>query len=171
MPLSDDPEKRARQLANLKPGAGAWRPGASPNLKHGLYTRRPERVLLGSVFSEIVDALEDQVPLRGPDGQMLGNFVMACEVAAIQMVRVRRALGYLATNGEVDERGRPRPEAEALEKSLERLFGYLDKLGATPTSYARLGFDVARTGVTVAELMADHEPGPRADVEGDGVDG
>lgn len=157
MPLSEDPEKRQRQLENLRPGAGAWPPGATPHLKHGLRTRRPDRVLLGTAANEITEALEAQVPLRGPDGRVLPEFTTAIESAALQLLVVRRVLGYLLNQGWEDERGRLRPEVEGLERANARLRVHLDGLGATPASYAKLGFDVARTGATLAEQLAERE--------------
>lgn len=173
-PLSDDPERRARQLANLRPGAGAWQPGKATNIKSGWRTRRPERVLLGEAFGEIVGALEDQVPLRGDDGEMLPAFTTAVEAAALQLIIVRRILGFLQTHGWEDERKRMRPEVDRLQGANERLSRAMDRLGATPTSYARLGFDVAR-GQSLAEQMAvlaaEDEAPPAAatddDIEGE----
>jgi hypothetical protein len=154
MGLSSDPKKRARQLANLQPGAGAWEPGATPNLKHGLRTQRPARLLLGESAMEIVDALEAQVPLKGPDGQVLPEFTAAVEAAALQLVLVKRTFGYLQTHGFEDARGRLRPEVEGAERALNRFRRHLDSLGATPASYARLGFDVARTDEVMRDATA-----------------
>lgn len=168
-PLSSDPEKRQRQLANLpntrgEPTAGSWKAGQpSPNLKHGLRSRRPGP-LLGEAAAEIVDALADTVPLKGPDGQVLPQFVPAVESAALDLIVVKRVLGYLTTHGFEDERGRLRPEVDGLSKVNQRLQKALDRLGATPTSYARLGFDVARTGASLATAMSDPDPERRAEL-------
>lgn len=150
MPLSEDPEARARQLANLRqgggPNAGSWEPGqASPTLTHGLRTRRPPGPLLGEAASEIVDALAETVPLRAPDGGVMPQFIPAVEAAAVDLIIVRRALGFLTAKGWEDARGRLRPEVDGLSKANARFMAKLDALGATPVSYARLGFDVART--------------------------
>lgn len=171
-PLSDDPEKRERQLQNLKPGAGAWQPGKATNLKSGWRTRRPDRVLLGEAAAEIVAALEDQVPLRGADGEMLPAFTTAVEAAALSLITVKRILGFLMNKGWEDERGRMRPEVEHLERANVRLFGMLDRLGATPTAYARLGYDTART-VDLARDMAEDAERERQerDEEGGVVEG
>jgi hypothetical protein len=65
-PLSPDPEKRDRQLANLRPGAGAWREGATPHLRHGLRSRRPGPLVIGPVMEEHVMALEAVVRCAAP---------------------------------------------------------------------------------------------------------
>jgi hypothetical protein len=58
-------------------------------------------------------------------------------------VQIERCRGFLATHGHEDERGNWRPENDVLDKKLAAYLAALDKLGATPTAYARLGFDVA----------------------------
>lgn len=147
-PLSNDPVKRAAQLSNLRrggePNAGSFKPGQpSPNLKHGLRSRQPGP-LLGDAAIEIVDALAATVPLRSPDGEVLPQFVPAVESAALDLIVVKRVLGYLTAHGFEDARGRLRPEVEGLSRANARLMSKLADLGATPTSYARLGFDVVR---------------------------
>jgi len=68
MALSDDPAKRAAQLANLKRGgganAGSFKAGQpSPNLRHGLHTRPPDEPaewrlqILSPAAQEILEGL------------------------------------------------------------------------------------------------------------------
>ena len=66
------------------------------------------------------------------------------EAAALLLIQIRRCDGYLRTHGETDVRGRFGPEVEQLDRTISRFIATLDKLGATPTSYGKLGFDVAR---------------------------
>ncbi len=131
-------------LANLRPGAGQWREGDTTNLKAGLRTRRPNRILFDETFGDLLDALEATVPLRGPDGAVLPQFLPALEVACVKLIALRRGLAFLAHNG-YEHRGRLRPEVEGVNKMAEGLMRDLDRLGATPTSYAKLGFDAVRT--------------------------
>lgn len=145
MPLSNDPEKRARQLANLRPGAGAWKRGQpSPNLRHGLRSRDPGPLILGGAASEILDALSAGVPLRDEHGDVPIHDRAAVEAAALHLIIVRRCLGYLSGHGFEDARGRLRPEVNDLGKATERLERSLDRLGMTPAGRAKLGLDVAR---------------------------
>ncbi len=137
--------------AQLKPGAGRWKPGQpSPNLRHGLHSGEdasPEwrRLILAPAADEIVEALADAVPLKGPDGRCLPQFRPAVEAAALLSIQVRRCVAYLSTQGDTDERGRLRQEVEQLDRATARYLSALRELGATPMSYGRLGFDVART--------------------------
>ncbi len=85
--------------AQLRPGAGAWKPGAAPHLKHGLRTRRPNRILFQETFHELLDSLEASVPLRGEDGRCLPQFMPAVEVATVKLIALRRGLAYLAGHG------------------------------------------------------------------------
>lgn len=169
MPLSSDPARRAAQLANLRPGAGAWKPGAAPALKHGGRTRAPER---SPAFSEaksaVVEQVERSVPIRGADGEVLPEFDLAVRMAAIQLVIVNRVAGWLQTHGWEDERGRLRlKEIEASERALARMRDWLRELAATPGSYSRAGLDVARTRREQddlalrwsRELAAESDPG------------
>lgn len=161
MPLSRDPEKRRRQLGNLRPGAGAWPPGATPNLRHGLRTREPSRLLLGAAASEVVDALAAGAPVRDADGGLPVHDETAVEAAALQLIIVRRVLGFLSTHGWEDARGNLRPEVEGLERANERLAKHLERLGCSPTSRARLGLDLSRQ-FDLAKHWAD-EDAERAD--------
>lgn len=148
-PLSDDPAKRERQLANLRRGgpanAGSFRPGQpSPNLKHGLRSREPGRLILGEAGREIVEALSAGVPLRDEHGDVPIYDRAAVEAAALHLIIVRRCLGYLSAHGFEDARGRLRPEIHDLGKANERLERSLDRLGMTPAGRARLGLDLVR---------------------------
>jgi hypothetical protein len=143
-PIGGGGARHPNSLANLRPGAGAWPPGAAPRLRHGLRTRRPDRLLLGGAASEIIDALEAGVPVRDADGDVPVHDRVAVEAAALQLIIVRRVLGFLTTNGFEDERGRLRPEVEGLERANARLLAALDRLGMTPASRVRLGLDLSR---------------------------
>ena len=177
VPLSDDPEKRERQLANLVPGAGQWPPGATTNLKNGLRTRNPPRLVLSEVCDEIVAALSEGLPVRGADGGVPAADHYAVELAAVQLLAVRRCNNYLALHGEVDERGHLRPEFEGWQRAVMRASALLDKLGMSPTSRARLGVDIAKT-VDLSMAMSEKDPVLRAKllaaagvVDGEVVDG
>jgi hypothetical protein len=172
VPLSDDPDKRARQLANLRPGAGAWKPGqASPaGATHGLRTRPPERgsaawkrQILSPAADEIVEALADGAPVRDAAGDVPIHDRIAIEAAALLLIQVRRASAWLGTNGDTDSRGNLRPEVDALGRATERLFKALDRLGMTPASRARLGLALARTA-DLATAMSEPDAERRAEL-------
>jgi hypothetical protein len=147
MPLSDDPAKRARQLANLRPGAGAWTPGSAPHLIHGGRTRAPwKSPIFGEIKSDLVSEIRRSFPhLLDEEGEVLPQFALAVDAAALQVLTLRRITGFFATKGDVDERGRLRvAELDAQQRACDRLLRWLTELAATPVSAARAGHDVAR---------------------------
>lgn len=133
MPASKDPEKRARQLANLpnlrgEPTAGSWKPGDAPHLVHGERTRRPQA---GPEWSPAVAAavadLEGRVgaELRQPDGELFSWALPSIEAVAVQRVATWRAERRCA---DLEARGALKGEdvdlasrvAERYHRALER---------------------------------------------------
>jgi hypothetical protein len=148
-------------LANLKPGAGRWREGASPALKHGLRSRIPSAEVLDPVLDEVERDLAAKVPDRDASGDVpLWNREMlwSLAVAKLQVIRCAR---FLAQHGEVDERGRFRPENDGLRKANESYQRSLERMAMTVPSRARTGADIAR-GLDPATALsaAAREPDP-----------
>ena len=113
-PASKDPDKHRRQLNNLpnlrgESTRGSWRPGAAPNLEHGLRSRRPAPAVLDPIVREIEDALADGLPLKDASGQVPAPDRFMVELAAIALLRVRRCAAYLELHGDEDGRGNLRP--------------------------------------------------------------
>lgn len=159
MPLSDDPDKRARQLANLpnmrgEPPTNAWAPGASPALRHGLRSRAPSKVVLDPIVREIEASLAADLPLKDADGSVPAADRFAVELAAIALLRVRRVSAYLDLQGDTDEQGNLRPELDGLGKAVENAARMLDRLGCSPRARAALGVDVARIAQTGVDLAS-----------------
>lgn len=128
MPLSHDPRKRANQLANLRPGAGAGREGQAPALVHGARTVSPERSPEWSPAVERAIAdLEQRVgaELRDDDGVLLRWALPSIEAVALQRVAAWRVERYVADR---ETRGKLRPAdvdlasrvAERYHRALER---------------------------------------------------
>jgi len=146
MPHSTDPEKAARQLANLRPGQGRWKPGASPQLRHGLRTRRPPVEEVEPELAAVLADLQHKVPqpLTDADWSVLPwaqESVWTLGVLKHGIVRCQR---FLAQRGETDERGRFRPENEQLGKAVDRYRRALDAEAMTLRSRLRAGLDVTR---------------------------
>lgn len=170
-PVGGGGARNPNSLANLKPGAGAWRKGeSSPALKHGLRSRNVGPLLLDERTKSIADALGDSVPMRGPDGEVLPQFRAVLQPVALMAVQIDRCRAYLAAHGTTNERGRWRPENDALDRKLASYIAALDRLGATPTSLAKLGLNVAQ-GFDLAQHWAAEDAAERAAAAGDAVDG
>ena len=161
MPLSDDPEKRARQLANLKP-----RPVPAPYgaRRHGGYSAvTAER--LAPRTREIYDALALDAPLRDQSGELPAADAGIVTLLAQALCRLEDVTGYLTETGWLDQKtGEPRPAVLEIERRLQALAaGFMDRLGMTPTSRAKLGLDLTRT-VDLAQAMSCPDPVRRAEL-------
>jgi Phage terminase, small subunit len=165
VPLSRDPEKRARQLANLRPGAHVAPLGNTRTLKHGA-RRVILRAELDAEVAEIYRALAEAAPVRDPDGGLPAADEAAVEVAARALKRWREVNAWCNTFGRIEEKtGRVKPAVEA-ELACERaLKAALRDLGLDPTARAKLGLDVARAqSFDLARYWQEHPP---ADLDGE----
>lgn len=151
-PLSGDQNARARQLSNLRRGgpsnAGSFRaehPG--PRLKHGAYMERHGPLVMSEASNRILAAIaRDNAALVDEQGEPRSAFVPALQAAALAALQVESLRHWLLKHGDHDERGRYRvTEGQLLDQRIKAYAAALDRLGATPTAFARLGFDVART--------------------------
>ena len=153
MPLSRDPERRGRQLGNLR-RAPAAPVGNLRTLHHG--GRATAKTLpVAETAEEIRQALADSAPVRAQDGGLPPADEAAVEVAALALARVRRVTAWLDAFGYLDERtGDVKPAARYLEQATRTAERLLAALGMTPTSRARLGLDLARQ-VDLARIMSE----------------
>jgi len=120
-PLSKDPSKRERQLANLKLGSGKGSapPGNQRRRLHGAYgTVAPD--LLDAATRQIFDALAADAPVREHDGGLPAADVPAVRLLADTLCRLDSIGEYLARRGWEGEDGKPRPVLE-YEASLTRV--------------------------------------------------
>jgi hypothetical protein len=169
VPLSRDPEARARQLANLNPRPPAPPAGNVRALKHGGTARQATLIRAGSWAERILAELEAEAPLRADDGGLPAHDRQVVELLASALARLEAVDGWLATRPPVDEKGRPWPAEDVARRLRREAGGYLESLGMTPASRARLGLDLARTS-SLAELMAADAELERRERAGD-VDG
>ena len=113
MPLSTDPAKKARQLANLPNLRGeststTWQAGDAPHLEHGARSRRPQASPEWSpAMSLCILDLEERVDvsLRDDDGELQSWAVPSVEAVAIQRiacVRMDRYVGDREAKGKLD---------------------------------------------------------------------
>ena len=158
MPLSDDPAKRERQLANLRPGARPAPLGNQRTRRHGGYARvRREEVEARA--EDLFLALAEDAPLRDPDGELPAVDTAAVHLLAQTLVRLERVTVYLDATGLFDQKtGEPRHAILDLEARLRReAASMLDRLGMTPAARARLGLDLARS-IDAAQVLSEPDP-------------
>lgn len=141
-PLSSDPARRARQEANLVPGARTAPPGNQRARSHGGYAEvAQERV--NSRVGELLAALAEDAPLRGPDGGLPAHDTVAVHLLATTLCRIEDVERHLTAYGYLDAKGDVRPAADLAGRLRREAADYLDSLGMTPRSRVRLGLDLA----------------------------
>jgi hypothetical protein len=153
-PLSSDPAKRARQLANLKPAPPAPPAGNVRALRHGGRARVATLVAAGSWAERIMAELEREAPLRDRDGELPLHDRQIVEVLASALARLQAVEAWLSTRTAVDEQGKPWPAEDTANRLRREVAGYLDALGCTPRARAALGLDLVR-GIDIALDMSD----------------
>jgi len=151
-PLSDDPVKRTRQLANLRPGAGAGRLGEAPALRHGERTTSPQRSPEWSpaVTAAIAD-LEHRVgdELRDAAGALLPWALPSVEAVALQRVAAWRVDRYVPDR---EARGALKPaDVDLASKVAERFHRALEREALT----LRSRLEARGQARTLAGAMAD----------------
>lgn len=164
MPLSDDPERRARQLANLRQGGAPAVPGVpSGRLQHGGRSALLFQDVEAEVL-ELTEALAEAAPVKDPDGSTPAADSIALETTARALKRYRHLSQWCDLHGRIDPKsGKVRPAAD-LELAAERqLTAGLDVLGMTPTARARLGLALARTAGAVEDAEAARAARERLD--------
>jgi phage terminase small subunit len=149
-PLSDDPAKRGRQLANLRAAPPAP-PGNDRTLQHGGYADIA-RERLEEKQREVFDALAADAPLRDERGGLPAADAPMVELLCTALCRLENVREYLARRGWQDGKGRPRPAVELESRLRKEAADYLDALGMTPRSRVRLGLDITRARDLASEM-------------------
>jgi hypothetical protein len=152
-PLSNDPERRARQLANLRAGAGAARRGDQRRLEHGAYARLPaDRI--DTKVRDVMAAVAADAPVRDVDGGLPAHDTVVVRQLAEALCRLDDIADYLIRRGWEDESGKPRPVLEYEGRLRSHTLELLRELGMTPASRAKLGLALARTQRTLEDEIA-----------------
>lgn len=155
MPLSRDPDKRSRQLANLRPGAGAGPPGNRRALAHGGYAA-VSPLERDRKAQKIFEALAADAPMRDGAGGLPAADTAVVSLFARCLVQLERVEADMADHGWKDrESGDPRPVVELARRLRGEALDYAEALGMTPRSRAKLGLDLTRT-LTAGEALDDH---------------
>jgi P27 family predicted phage terminase small subunit len=134
--LSSDPEKRARQLANLVDAPPAP-PGNGRALVHG-GTATVAIPGLDDARREILAAFSDAAPVKEGGAVPLAD-VAALELAARAFARARSADAWVAEHGLIDEATKQVHEAaKYAERATKTANALLKELGMTPSSRMKL---------------------------------
>jgi hypothetical protein len=141
--VAKDPAKRAAQLANLRtePPTG---PGHGRPAVHGGYASVASDRLDAKV-REVFDALAVDAPLRDRDGSLPAADTVAVRMLAEALCRLEDVSAHIRDFGALDQKtGAVRPVVDLESRLRREVADWLDSLGMTPRSRARLGLDVVR---------------------------
>lgn len=144
-PLSTDPERRARQLANLVPGQGANRPGQRRYVKHGAYAQLTDAEL-DAKTRELVAVIGEDLPVREVGGGVPAADGIAVRMLADTLIRRDRVRLEELRHGLEAPDGSLRGIVEFGLRLDERALTLLKELGLTPAARLKLGVDLARMG-------------------------
>lgn len=155
MPLSKREAARRRQLANLTARPPAPEPGNQRARRHGGYAAVAVARMEAKV-REVFDALAADAPLRDQVGELPAADGALVTLAAECLCRLEDVSANVRDHGLLDGEGGVRPVVELEGRLRREAADYLDALGCTPRSRARLGLDVAR-GFDLAEHWAEQD--------------
>ncbi len=122
-----------------------------PELTHGVYritVGQPETQELAGKLMAVLDG-DDASIIKPADAA-------ACSIVAVLLRRLQAADAYLDENGLVDAKGQVRPIVPVVVSMSNTVLKYLESIGATPQSRARLGVNTGRA-LSLAQLMAEAE--------------
>lgn len=134
---SVDPVRRQNQLANLRKGGGnrGW-------VVHGGYARIATEQL-DAKTREIYEAIAVDAPVQD-EGQLPAADALAVAELARALILRDRIVDFVGRRGFEDASGNVRPVVSELAKHNSVILNYLEALGMTPRSRAKLGLDLAR---------------------------
>jgi hypothetical protein len=169
-PLSQRPEARARQLANLQKGGPAAPGGNRRAERHGGYSQIAKRDLDEKV-AEVYAAIGEDLPLR-EDGQVPRADAVALRLLAECLCRIESVSDFLGRRGWQDKDGEVRPAVDLERRLRAEALDLLRELGLTPAARAKLGVELVRmagAAEEAAEAQAAREKldGRFADLDAD----
>ena len=170
MPLSRDPKRRARQLANLRRGGN---PAPAENrraLVHGGYAAIARHDLDGK-RAEVYDALSADAPLRDPDGALPRHDAAAVRLLAECLCRLESVTDYLDRRGWETDDGELRPAIDLERRLRGEALDLMRELGLTPAARSKLGVDLTRAAASAEEVESARAARERLDRRAAELDG
>jgi hypothetical protein len=162
MPLSDRPEARERQLANLRPAPPAPL-GHTRSLRHGAHAS-PKTLPIEGKARLIFEQLAAETPLREGDDELPVADRVAVELLALCLCRIESIEHYLQLHGELDEKGNLRPAAEHARRLRNEAKDHCAALGMNARARVALGMELQRASgaFDLAQMLSDlpDEDGP-----------
>lgn len=117
---------------------------------HGIYSLKLAQPKTRELAEEINAALKND----GASWIRQSDY-MTIQLLALCLRRIHQADAYLdKAGGLTNKKGEIRPVLDILIKLLKEAQSLADKLGLTPQSRVKLGIDISRGSLNLAELMA-----------------
>lgn len=160
-PLSNDPAKRATQLANLRPGAGGGDGGLQRAVRHGAYAAVTEAEMEAKVL-ELVEAIGEDLPVREVDGGVPAADAIPLRLLAETLIRRERVRETELRRGIETDDGRLRGVVEYGLRLDGQAIKLCEQLGLTPVARARLGVDLVRAQAGARSLSDELDSARRA---------
>jgi hypothetical protein len=133
--------------------------GNRRGLRHGAHAQvLPAR--LDAVTAAIAAQIAADAPVRAPSGELPAHDREVVVQLARCLCRLDDVGRWLDEHGSLDRRGKVRSAALWERRLRGEALRYLDALGMTPRSRAKLGLDLART-VDLATAMSEPDPRKR----------
>jgi hypothetical protein len=142
MPLSRDPERRRRQLANLSKRPPSPPAGNQRARSHGAYAQVVAASLDAKVRT-IFEALAADAPVR-ENGALPAADAVVVRLLAETLCRLDSVSEFLSRRGWQDDKGVPRPAIVVETRLRDQALDLARELGMTPRSRAALGLDLVR---------------------------
>lgn len=170
--LSQNPDRRRRQLANLN--RGGKHPGSGRKPTHGAYAAITEAELEAKT-RVIFDALAADAPVRASDGGLPAHDTLAVRLLAEVMVRRERVVATTLKQGlEIasgPNKGKLRGVVEYGLRLDNQALDLARELGMTPSSRAKLGLDLVRAQrFDLAQEWAGEPPAADDAIDGTATD-
>jgi hypothetical protein len=139
--------RHPNSLANLKRTAG---PGRPPT--HGGYSV-VARGRLDTKIAELYDVLAADAPLRDADGELPRHDAVVVRLMATALARLEDVEAHIRDCGWRDPKtGNEKPVLHREAELRREVFGYVEAMGMSPRSRAKLGLDLV-SGVSHEERL------------------
>lgn len=150
MPISEDPEKRRKQIEAIQPAPNPCQENHTRSVKHGAFSERYLSPLVEQKEEELMSLLEEATYITSVDKVVVRNLARA-------LARLERFDWYLDQAGDiVTDKGKTKlnPVISAYFTALETCRRHCEALGLTPGARAKLGVDIAKYQ-DIAERLAE----------------
>ena len=136
------------------PGCGSWLPGNRLAFPQGNTVALTHGARSDQLMARAAEAQDEIEALLGDSPGSEQRYLPLRRLTALAIARTSMLAEYLDSHGWLDAHGRPRPAFKALEAAEHAAAQHLERLGMSPASAGRLGLNLAKRQLTLAERAA-----------------